>query len=55
MKDNIYLGLAYEFRGLVCYYQSRTMAASRQALEKELKSSTSYSKGKQEKTSSSGS
>jgi hypothetical protein len=30
-KDNISLGLAYRFRGSVCYYQGSSMAASRQA------------------------
>ena len=30
-KDNISLGLAYRFRGLVHYHQGGNMAASRQA------------------------
>ena len=30
-KDNIYLGLAYRFRGSVHYHQGRNMEASRQA------------------------
>jgi hypothetical protein len=30
-KDNMYLGLAYWFKGSVHYHQGRNMAASRQA------------------------
>jgi hypothetical protein len=31
IKNNIYLGLAYRFRGSVHYHQGESMAASRQA------------------------
>jgi hypothetical protein len=30
IKDNIYLGLAYRFRGSLYYHQGRSLVASRQ-------------------------
>jgi hypothetical protein len=36
IEDNIYLALAYRFRGLVHYHLSRNMAASRQAWDRRI-------------------
>jgi len=48
IKDNIYLGLAYRFRGSVHYHQGRSVAASGRHGAGGAESSASSSEGSQE-------